>query len=905
MAQIRNLTDKSGNDILPITHEKAVRDSNGVSLETKLGSLESKTYVEAWDGASTPVVANIPAGVTVTYNSTTYTGTLAASASTDGKVYLVKNGTEYDRYFSSLNLAGNYVWSNLGTTGMDLSDYATKDEVSQLQQKVSLEVGIVSDSYAATLDSGNANHKVVDGLDIKTGETFFVTLSGTTAASRIIIRYNVGTTNNLKDNVVIGETYKFVAPADINSLWIWYNGSVDITMDVDVAISAKIKVLENEVEELLPIEQDVNALTKEVFDQETTLIDLTTGSYDQSIDFFSPAGKEVTIKVESLSSQNVSIYASDYLNNTLKTIHSGSLSEDQVVEDTFTPERNMYKFRFVASIRGKMNVTIIGESIRESMASSEGSIGTRLTGVESVVYGAEHATSVDVREYDLHDDGIDVPIGGGAYSLVKFKIDNSANSVAVSCKLYYLSASYKELGILSAFDKGVGEVIYEIPEDFVGVRYAAHYTQRVPIQIITELDPKVTGNISETAISSNVLNPSSLVVGKDMKPDGTEIIDLGRAYTDFIKVKEGDIVVLSNDVETVAQVNSTGVIINPRPLDMRFVAVYDYNKNILPELAPDSTINHQRYVVPKGVYYIRVSANNSYLTGKGARINLGGVILPYEPYWVGTRPAGVVENERSIAKIKTFPVSEMPDYLRNILSYKPLGQLSKGYLCVSDDDGTIGLGTYTLPMVLQKDVPITFGVMKDSAIFQEGNEQYKALLLDAVNNHNCTIAQHGGVDWTEYNEMQLFEFFNREKTYWDSLGVEVKAAAIPSHKTDKIIESVAGGYFGVVRCGYEGYDASYVPSYETIHTDNYACIPRTNMFCLPSLNVRDKTLQGWMDIIDWAVENKLLINVYFHDIDYVETADDYMARRALLEGFLDYAKGHITMINLADIPKIV
>lgn len=134
--KIQVIQDRSGNNILPITHEKAVRDSNGVSLETKLDSLESKTYVEAWDGASTPVVANIPAGVTVTYDSTTYTGTLAASASTDGKVYLVKNGTEYDRYFSSLNLAGNYVWSNLGTTGMDLSDYATKEELSQLQQEV-------------------------------------------------------------------------------------------------------------------------------------------------------------------------------------------------------------------------------------------------------------------------------------------------------------------------------------------------------------------------------------------------------------------------------------------------------------------------------------------------------------------------------------------------------------------------------------------------------------------------------------------------------------------------------------------------------------------------------------------------------------------------------------------------
>ena len=135
MAQIRNLKDNGGNVFYPLTHERAVKDSNGVSLESKLAGLESKSYIEAWDGASTPVVANIPAGVTVTYNSTTYTGTLAASESTIGKIYLVKNGNNYDRYITSQS-GSSYSWASNGSTEMDLSGYATDEELGQLQQEV-------------------------------------------------------------------------------------------------------------------------------------------------------------------------------------------------------------------------------------------------------------------------------------------------------------------------------------------------------------------------------------------------------------------------------------------------------------------------------------------------------------------------------------------------------------------------------------------------------------------------------------------------------------------------------------------------------------------------------------------------------------------------------------------------
>lgn len=135
MASIRNLKEKNGNVFYPLTHERAVRDSNGVSLDTKLAGLESKSYVEAWDGASTPVEANIPEGVVVTYNTTTYTGTLDASASTIGKIYLVKNGNNYDRYITSQS-GNTYSWVPNGSTEMDLSGYATDEELNQVDAKI-------------------------------------------------------------------------------------------------------------------------------------------------------------------------------------------------------------------------------------------------------------------------------------------------------------------------------------------------------------------------------------------------------------------------------------------------------------------------------------------------------------------------------------------------------------------------------------------------------------------------------------------------------------------------------------------------------------------------------------------------------------------------------------------------
>lgn len=174
MPSIKYVTDKNNEVFYPVTHERGVRDSNGVTLTTKLtqqtavtnnlgtlvashdaviSSVRNKESTVAWDGSSTPVVSNIPAGVSVTYNSTTYTGTLEASASTADKEYLVSDGNgNYIRYIA-VNNGGTYSWLAYGTTDIDLSDY----------KRIDSEVWLTEEAFnAITVKDPNLTYNVYE-----------------------------------------------------------------------------------------------------------------------------------------------------------------------------------------------------------------------------------------------------------------------------------------------------------------------------------------------------------------------------------------------------------------------------------------------------------------------------------------------------------------------------------------------------------------------------------------------------------------------------------------------------------------------------------------------------------------------------------------------------------------------
>lgn len=103
------------------------------------GSFE---VIIAWNGTSAPIVANIPAVVVVRYNDTDYTGTLVASADTEGKFYLVYSNSDSDQKdiyneYLVVKDGNTYTWEKVGDTSIDLSGYATKQEVNAKYTKPS------------------------------------------------------------------------------------------------------------------------------------------------------------------------------------------------------------------------------------------------------------------------------------------------------------------------------------------------------------------------------------------------------------------------------------------------------------------------------------------------------------------------------------------------------------------------------------------------------------------------------------------------------------------------------------------------------------------------------------------------------------------------------------------------
>ena len=119
MAEISKITLPSGNtyDIKDATARQMI--SGGVS------------FVVAWDGTSTPTIANIPYGVTVRYNDTDYTGTLSAESAQAGAFYLVKSSTQagssldvYDEYVP-VGTTGSKTWEKIGDTQLNLTDVVT------------------------------------------------------------------------------------------------------------------------------------------------------------------------------------------------------------------------------------------------------------------------------------------------------------------------------------------------------------------------------------------------------------------------------------------------------------------------------------------------------------------------------------------------------------------------------------------------------------------------------------------------------------------------------------------------------------------------------------------------------------------------------------------------------------
>ena len=123
---ISRITLPSGNTYYIADRE--IRDVVDTLSQAVAGGVK---YIIAWDGSAAPVIANIPAGVVVTYNGTNYTGTLTADSAQPGAFYLVKSATQaggaldkYDEYVP-VGEVSSKTWEKIGDTQIDLSNVVT------------------------------------------------------------------------------------------------------------------------------------------------------------------------------------------------------------------------------------------------------------------------------------------------------------------------------------------------------------------------------------------------------------------------------------------------------------------------------------------------------------------------------------------------------------------------------------------------------------------------------------------------------------------------------------------------------------------------------------------------------------------------------------------------------------
>ena len=271
----------------------------------------------------------------------------------------------------------------------------------------------------------------------------------------------------------------------------------------------------------------------------------------------------------------------------------------------------------------------------------------------------------------------------------------------------------------------------------------------------------------------------------------------------------------------------------------------------------------------------------------------------------------IFKNLDSVNAIKSFPVDIIPDWLTNAMAIRTVGPLQKGYICLTCDDGATELESYTIPMLLNKQVPCTFGLWASTSKVGAAHPFNKSPVLQtpsgiaAVKNAitaGCSVAQHGPHEWTDMTNEFLNEFFDREAAAWEALEIDVKGAICPSHCINNAVRVTAGGRFGVVRSGYRGYlskaDQQAVINGDVFAEYNYYCTgPRSNVFGLSSFNTNAVTLSWMKGAVDFAIAHKMILVAYWHDWDL--TAE----QKSDLEAFIDYAKAqNITFCTLGEIP---
>lgn len=473
------------------------------------------------------------------------------------------------------------------------------------------------------------------------------------------------------------------------------------------------------------------------------------------------------------------------------------------------------------------------------------------------------------NEYYLHDILNDVTFDTGLYN--KNGSYNSSGSYKHTNRIPVKEGdcvrvnAAKEARIVTAYYQGVAN-------ESLGAEYVSKYV--VPANVDEVILSFLLANVptsefylnskdklpalSEYWYSTNLLDVNALTVGSISKT-GSISGSTTYKYTDYIQVNEGDKLIGIYSTDIMPDQSDT----------FRVVTAYDINKTPISAKGAEEVIS---YTVPEGVACVRITIYASRLTADYRIVK--DRYYSYEPYSKNVQPKGTGENALGLFNILNRPLSYLPSYVTNALSYRPVGKLTKPYICLSTDDGAHELATYTIPMLITKQVPATLYLMKDSLVFDNPSET--AVIVDAINNHGCELGQHGGRSWLNRNELALNDFFDSETAFFNTLELTAKSAACPGGYSTPMINVVAGGRFGAHCNGYGETEVLYYPY--------YLVGSRSNLYGLTRVGVTDYTLAENKTRLDYAVAHNLIYCVYWHDNSLTD------AKKEVLEGLIDYAK---------------
>ena len=212
---IEQITLPSGNSYYIADRE--IRDVVDALSDTIAGGV---SYIVAWDGTAAPVAANVPEGVEIEYNGTTYTGTLTANNATPGAFYLVKSGTQaggttdkYDEYVPVGN-TGSKTWEKIGDTQIDLSDVVTAVSLTKQTDSVigaDATFKITQPTISLSAENATAAGRVGVITALGTPTTSDVASSVTPTTRKLATTTVTGVSGSTTPNVVQGRTSQTTA----------------------------------------------------------------------------------------------------------------------------------------------------------------------------------------------------------------------------------------------------------------------------------------------------------------------------------------------------------------------------------------------------------------------------------------------------------------------------------------------------------------------------------------------------------------------------------------------------------------------------------------------------------------------------------------------------------------------